>query len=182
MTTANNQQRSFFNSGVDFTNPNDGKKFLMDLNLALDNFVAGLSYLNNQLLSVPISFKSAVQAITSGGTLTLPHGIQRQGVAAIPQFVQAYLQNVTPEANYIVGDIVPVNIFPIYRYTLGIDFVGQTFSLTEIPYGCYVLPDATNLNVKFTNSASAFTIFDKSAMTAFYITNANWTIFFTAAG
>lgn len=52
-------------------------------------------------------FVSALQTITSAGSLTIPHGL-----GAVPIIVLAYLQCTSAELNYSVGNIVPIAINP----------------------------------------------------------------------
>jgi hypothetical protein len=107
-------------------------------------------------------FTSADQTITAAGSLTIAHGLGR-----IPTFLQAYLVNVTNANNYVTGEIVAVQ--------LGSESTSATDSR-----GVSVVPDATNLNIRFGSSANTFNVLDKTTGATAGITNANWTIRFIA--
>lgn len=101
------------------------------------------------------SFESAAQAITSAGPLTLAHGL-----ATTPKLYLAVLKCATAEGGYSVGDEVAVA--PVGN-------VNATSSK-----GASLVPDATNINVRFGSDASAFNLVNKTSGATFGITNANW--------
>lgn len=101
------------------------------------------------------SYESAQQTITSGGALTLAHGL---GVK--PKNYLAFLQCTTAEGGYSVGDEEPVSI-------------GSHEASTN--RGLSVVPDATNLVVRFGSQASsALQITRKDTGGYLNITNASW--------
>lgn len=136
--------------------------------------------------TMPVSFISAAQTITSNGTLSLPHGLVRANANVTPKIIQAYIQNVTPEANYSANDLLQVSTIPYFRYSFssGQDGSNLTFltGATELQYGCSIVPDTANINITFATSANVFYIMDKTSHASFGITNNNWQIYFTALG
>lgn len=106
-----------------------------------------------------ITFISSQQAITSAGTLTLPHGL---GVA--PKFWDCHLVNITAQHGYTAGQIVNPNF--------GSD--------TGTNRGVSIRPDATNLNIRFGSATGVFDIIHATAGTTENITNANWRVVFKA--
>lgn len=100
------------------------------------------------------SFSSAQQTITSGGTVTIPHGL---GVK--PTLVQYVLQCITAEAGYSVGaEVWQVQANP-----------GTTFG--SLP----MVIDATNIVVRYgANSTSFWAGNFGTGAGAVGLTNANW--------
>src|SRR5260221_13327427 len=78
-----------------------------------------------------LSYDSGDQTITSGGALTLAHGL-----GATPKIIQALLHCSTAEAGYTAGDFL---------------FINPDIQGTQNPSGrgAFVVPDATNLNIRF---------------------------------
>jgi hypothetical protein len=107
------------------------------------------------------SFTSAAQAITIGGALTIAHGLISE-----PKFFTFILKCLTGEGGYSTGDKVLVN--PAYND-------GGTS-----PRGMSVRVDATNIYVKFANSANTFEILNASSGANLSITNANWQLIINA--
>lgn len=105
------------------------------------------------------SYISSAQTITAAGALTLAHGL-----GAIPTLVTSFLECQTSEGNYSQGDLV---------YVPG----GSTSGSSQ---GVSIIPDATNLNVRFGLSANTFSLLNKTTGGVFDITNANWKIIFSA--
>ncbi|WP_460221965.1 phage terminase large subunit family protein [Mesorhizobium sp. W016] len=100
-------------------------------------------------------YESAQQTITSGGSLTLAHGL---GVK--PKNYLAFLQCTTAEGGYSIGDEEPVSI-------------GSHEASTN--RGLSVVPDATNMVVRFGSQASsAVQITRKDTGGFLNITNASW--------
>jgi hypothetical protein len=156
--------RTYFNSGTDFTDQNQASKFIMDLNAQLDNLVAAInasdtSY-NNQR---PLVYTSPPQTITSGGVLTLSHGLVRSGSGVSPTIFSAKLQNVTPEANWVAGGTFVVPVF--------------VYDVSGTSYGFYLTPSSTTLRIQFT---SGFYIPDYASGAWVLATNANWNLVVTA--
>lgn len=112
--------------------------------------------------SLPIqkSFTSADQVITSGGSLTLAHGL---GAApGLKVFVGLVCQ--TSELGYTAGQVLVAN-----------PWSGDSFHV-----GFGIITDATNLGIRFGSAVNVFTIprFDTGVNSA--ITNANWRLRVTA--
>jgi hypothetical protein len=101
-------------------------------------------------------YESPQQTITSAGALTLAHGLRVK-----PTLFQAVLVCQTAEAGYSIED--EVVIYLGHQSTAGSDDKG--FSL---------VPDATNLNIRFGNSGAVFVINRKDNGTGATLTNANW--------
>lgn len=102
-----------------------------------------------------LAFSSSQQVITPAGALTLAHGL-----GAIPALIKSYIVCQTGELGYTAGDIVPVP-------ENGSDFTASGTGYT-------VVPDATNLNVRYGNHASVFAIVRKDTGASAAITAANW--------
>lgn len=104
---------------------------------------------------------SGNQTISNAGLLTLTHGL---GVR--PKFVWVELKNLTSEFNYSVGDILAV----------------PYFDSTSVPQysGASVTTDATNVSVRYVNSANVFIIPNKTTGAQSSATNANWAARFWA--
>lgn len=101
-------------------------------------------------------YTSPDQTITSAGSLTLAHGM-----GSIPKLVQASLKCTTTDLGYSVGDEVFVSG--------GQDAYGSTVSV-----GVSIVPDATNLTVRFGSHTGAFAILNKSTGVLGAITNGSW--------
>jgi hypothetical protein len=101
-------------------------------------------------------YESAQQTITSAGALTLAHGL---GVK--PKLIIACLQCTTAEGGYSIGDEVEIN-------------VGGNVSAASSNRGISVVPDATNLNIRFGSDANAVSILNKTTGAVFNITNSSW--------
>lgn len=106
-------------------------------------------------------YDSGDQTITSAGALTLAHGL-----GAIPKSVQVWLHCTTADLNHSVGNFLLVSG--------AADFDGTNSK------GVSVVPDATNLNIRFGSTASAFTILNKTTGAAGSITNSSWRAVFRA--
>lgn len=115
----------------------------------------------NGALGFSAGFTSSDQTITSGGSLTIAHGLGR-----VPILINAYLVCQSAEAGYTVGQVTPTPL--------------GAFVTTGT--GLAVVPDSTNLNVRFVNVGTAFVApnFSTGAITT--LTNANWKVRFYAFG
>lgn len=100
-------------------------------------------------------YDSGQQTVTSGGLLTLAHGLGAQ-----PKLYAGYLQCTTSNAGYAVGDEIMVN--PALNTT---DATVEAMN---------IIPDGTNLNVRFGNAGSAFKILNKNGAGFTDITNTSW--------
>ena len=112
-------------------------------------------------LGFSAGFTSSDQTITSGGALTLAHSLGR-----IPIMINAYLVCQTSEAGYAAGQVTPT----------------QLGGFVTSGTGLAVVPDATNLNVRFANIGTAFVVPDFSTGALTTLTNANWKVRFYAFG
>lgn len=114
---------------------------------------------NIQKSSVQIPFQkayeSAQQTITSGGALTLAHGL---GVK--PKLYQAFLQCTTADIGYSIGDEVAIN--------------PHLNSDNTNAKGLVIVPDATNLNIRYGNDAAVLRGLRKDTGAASNFTIASW--------
>lgn len=110
-----------------------------------------------QLANSPFTrpaFESAQQAITAGGALTLAHGLSVK-----PKLYFAVLQCVTAAGGYSIGDEVLPN---------------QSSNEAGSNVGLSVVPDATNINIRYGSGAAVFQITRKDTGAFLNITPANW--------
>ncbi len=105
-------------------------------------------------------FTSAEQTITAAGALTIAHGL-----SAKPELVTLTLICKTAESNYSIGDEL--------LQMLGSDMSG-------VNHGVSVVPDATDLNIRFGSDATTFQVLDKTTGAIANLTNANWKAIFKA--
>lgn len=101
-------------------------------------------------------FESAPQTITAGGALTLAHGM-----SVTPRLVQCFLQNVNAELGFTTGQ----------QYFLP---TGVQNSAGTPNSGVSVIPDATNLNIRFGADAQVFAVIRADTGQIAAITAANW--------
>jgi len=118
-------------------------------------FALAMAQLFNQLRS----YTSPPQTITSGGTLTLAHGL-----GAVPTYVQLRLVCVNAENGYNPGDEVVMN----------------NATIPSGNQGVALIPDVTNLNVVYASGGSVFMAVDKVTGAVANLTNANWRAVFRA--
>lgn len=102
------------------------------------------------------SFESSNQTITAAGSLTLAHSLGAQ-----PKLYQAYLKCTTGEGGYSIGDEVAMN---------------PAASDTGANRGVSLVPDATNINVRFGSAAGTFNFMRKDTGAAFTATNSSWAL------
>jgi hypothetical protein len=100
-------------------------------------------------------YTSPQQTITSGGLLTLAHGL-----GGVPDWVQPHLVCNTAEANYSVNDVVILT--------------PNSNAYAANAAGVSIVPDATNLVMRYGSAANAFHILNKTSGAAAVLTNANW--------
>lgn len=111
------------------------------------------------------TFSTSGQTISSGGSLTIAHGLGKKPFTLMTTIVCG-----TAEYNYSVGDEMLVS--------LGGPFSGTSVTAT----GSSVTFDATNIYVKWANATNAFDVMlDKSTGGPVNLTNANWTLSIRAA-
>lgn len=101
-------------------------------------------------------FESTEQTITAAGSLTLAHGL---GVE--PKLFQVMLICKTADGGYSVND--KVIVAATHQY---------------VSCGVSLVPDSTNLNVRFGAAANTFKVVHKTTGNEFLITNANWKAIF----
>lgn len=108
------------------------------------------------------SYASAAQTITSGGQLTLAHGL---GVR--PKIIQAYAQCIVADRSYSVGHQVEIPLGPHDAIAAG--------------KGLGVRADATNIVIRFGGTASeALNANDASTGTIGAMTNTSWQLYVKA--
>ncbi len=110
-------------------------------------------YTNGAALPFTKAFESAQQTITSAGPLTLAHGLGVQ-----PKFYMAYLVCTTAEGGYSIGDETPVS-----NNDNGTAYRGVS-----------IVPDATNINTRYSLATNVFNLINKTSGNTFLATNANW--------
>ena len=110
------------------------------------------------ITSIPFNkeYVSAEQVITSGGPLTLTHGL---GVK--PKLVTAELVCKTAQLGYAVGDVVLVA-------------VGQQSTNLVDGSGLSIIPTSTEIKVRYGNEVAVFIINVANTGAGSGITNANW--------
>lgn len=106
------------------------------------------------------SYTSADQTITAGGSLTLAHSL-----GGAPVLMQAYLVAQNSVLGYTAGDITPAYF---------------NEASTSADRGMSVVPDATNINVRFGAAANTFVILRKDTGAGALITNTDWKVRFRA--
>lgn len=109
---------------------------------------------------ITAGFVSAQQVITSAGGLTLAHGL-----GSTPTLAQVRLICLVAEHEYSIGDELFV---PFYITVAGTNT------------GVAIVPDATNLNIRYGNGALTFNILTKTTGVFAAITNASWNAIFRA--
>lgn len=100
-----------------------------------------------------VAYDSGDQTITAGGALTLAHSL-----GAAPKIVCIFLHCATAEANYSIGDYVLIDTNYGVASNVGVG----------------VVPDATNVNIRFGSAANVFYVVDKTTGAQAAITPANW--------
>jgi hypothetical protein len=102
------------------------------------------------------SFTSSAQTITAAGALALAHGL-----SSTPTLIQLRIKCTSAEHNYSIDDEVVVN-------------PAVNTMVTGADGAVMVLPDATNVNIRFGSAASAFVIANKTTGAGSTIVNASW--------
>jgi hypothetical protein len=109
------------------------------------------------------TYVSTSQTITAAGSLTLAHSL-----GATPTLLVVQIVNSTGELGYSSGDKLFINSCENADTNIG-------------NYGVSVVPDGTNLNVRFGSQATgSLKIIRKDTGATASITNANWAIVFGA--
>lgn len=100
-----------------------------------------------------LSFTSTDQTITSAGALTLAHGL-----GAVPKQIQLYLVAQNTVLGYTAGDIVLLN----------------NSMANGANQGTSIVPDATNINVRYGSDTNAFQLIRKDNGVGAGCTNSDW--------
>ncbi|WP_221138351.1 hypothetical protein [Rhizobium lentis] len=98
-------------------------------------------------------FDSAQQTITSGGGITVAHGL-----GAAPKLIQVLLICATADAGYSVGDVIPVAFNGPANNNSS---VGATY-------------DSTNINLRYGTNANVFAYLHKSTGASTALNNGSW--------
>jgi hypothetical protein len=112
-------------------------------------------YKDGTLLPVQQKFTSSDQTITSAGALTLAHGL-----GATPEFIECFLVNVTNEAGYTTGQVLPV--------------APNSLGAATNDLGFSAIIDATNVTIRYGAHNGVFSINHATTGVSTGITNANW--------
>ncbi len=115
----------------------------------------------NLINSMNGEFVSSAQTITTGGTLSLTHGL-----GSAPKFIDcdAYATCTTAQLGFSIGEEVAVMTRP-----------GDSASK-----GVRINPTATTLEIRFANAANVFAVVNDTDGTVNDMTNTSWTVTFTA--
>ena len=105
-------------------------------------------------VAVRSAYVSSDQTITSGGLLTLAHGL-----GEAPKLVQLHLVCAVAQGGWDVGDVI---------------MVGNNQSTSGDNRHTSAYFDATNVYVRFTDSGAAFTVAFKTTGVAVNLTNTSW--------
>ncbi len=135
------------------------RRVIIDMGLVPDD--ADLSLLSQAIQAVigtgfTESFVSTDQTITSGGPLTIAHGL-----SAKPRLVIASLVCTTASNGFAVGDEITDGIDDHYDAGVG-------------DYGLNEWSDATYINIRFGSQTSVFIINGKSTGVTTAVTNSSW--------
>lgn len=130
----------------------DGTKFVRD-----DGVLATPSVPT----TLPTGYTSAAQTITAAGALTLAHGLGSK-----PRLVQLRLKCISAEKNYSVNDEIFFN--PMATGDSG----GNE--------GISIVPDATNLNIRYGSQTNVFVIVDKTTGASAVGDLTKWNVIFDA--
>ena len=114
---------------------------------------------NGAALPFTKEFVSSNQTLTSAGALTIAHSL---GVR--PKLTQVWLECQTAEHGYSIGDQVQISTTDADASRSGVSLVA----------------DATNLNIRYGNSAGIFLLVHKTSGAAAVATNGNWRAIFKA--
>jgi hypothetical protein len=110
------------------------------------------------------SYSSSAQTITSGGALTLAHGL-----AGAPKLITAYIKCIDTggDGGWEQNDEV---------YVSPSNFIRST----STPHGFVVTRDATNIIIRFSSDSNVFYILNEGDGTGSNITNTKWQLYVQA--
>jgi len=111
-----------------------------------------------QAIPATPTYTSPDQTITAAGALTLAHSLGSK-----PAHVHVILNCTTAELGYSIGD----------DYILGYGSQGNN-------QGVSIVPDATNLVIRYSSAAATFSVVNKTTGVSASITNVNWKALFLA--
>ena len=101
-----------------------------------------------------VSYTSSDQTISAAGSLTLAHSL-----GMMPKLIQYRLKCTSTEAGYAVDDeVVP-------------QFPADAASFNK---GVAIIPDATNINIRYGSSSNVFSVTNKTTGVSTAITNGNF--------
>lgn len=106
-------------------------------------------------------YTSAQQTITSGGLITLTHGL-----GAVPKLITGRLVCITAEAGYAVGDVVAVEL--VNNSSSGTDQANS------------VVLGTSNIAIRLSNEGGVFAVGHKGTGARTVLTNANWKLVVSA--
>ena len=130
--------------------------FLDEDDFASDSATAVASQQSIKAYIASLTFKSAAQTITSGGLLTLAHGLE-----AAPSSVNVELTCTTDDGGYVIGDVIVVD--------LNSSSSGTTrYNTARV--------DATNVYLRFSSDASCFLVGNKATGASAVLTNSSWSL------
>ncbi len=146
-----------------FTADASGRAKFADEFVTADKLAATLD-LSGKTLTLPAantpaftkSYTSTAQTITSGGTLTLAHGL-----GVVPSLIQIQLKCIDAggEAGYAQNDVA---------------IIGPAINGLGAGQFLVIVPDATNINVRYPQAATCFEIGNKGTGTGTNLTNTKW--------
>jgi len=151
---------NLINAATSKTTPIDADQVgLMDS--AAGNILKKLSWANikatlktyfDTLYNLTTTFTSTDQTITSGGLLTIAHGL-----GVVPKSIQVFLVCQVAEQGYLIGDIVQMNV----------SGSGNDRGYTSVV-------NSTNVRIRFSDQANAFRILNFTDGMRVNATNARW--------
>lgn len=108
------------------------------------------------------SFESTGQTITASASIAIAHGL-----STTPKMVQAYIKctNAAGSSGYSLNDIV---------------FIGNGVQDIGNSRGVSIVPDATNLNVRFGSNGNTIGILNKTTGAGTATTNTDWQLYLLA--
>ncbi|OYY34792.1 MAG: hypothetical protein B7Y28_12345 [Polaromonas sp. 16-63-31] len=109
-----------------------------------------------RLPSIP-GYSSGNQTITTGGALTLAHGLTKE-----PRIVILWLKCLTAEYGYSIGDKLLTN--------------SEHNRVDGSPIGTSVIVNTTNIVIRYSSSATCFSAANATTGSATNLTNANWAL------